>query len=119
MDSSYPKQNSDNSKQETVNVKLIDNGDETHSISVGAKEDNPLPIKQIQSPFNVDAWGRPKFVQDYSLLHGLFTNSVPTDKWKELINDVEQSSFLFATSQNGKLNLTSTVTENQKVRLST
>lgn len=105
--------------QVELQQKYIDNGDNTHSIAVNATESNPIPIKQIQSPFNVDAWGRPKFVQDYSLLHGLFTDSVPEDKWKELIDDVEQNSFLFATSQNGKLNLTSTVTLNQKVRLST
>lgn len=45
MDSTYPKQSTLGSDQKTNNIKLIDNGDGTHSISVGANSDNPLLTK--------------------------------------------------------------------------
>jgi len=55
----------------------------------------------------LDAWGRQKTVQDYSLLHGMFTYSIPVGVWKESLNGVEQTSFVNATSVNGKLHLDS------------
>lgn len=60
---------------------------------------------------NLDAWGKQKVAEDYSLLHGMFTYDIPVAVWKEEHNDVEElGSFTAATSVNGKLNLTSTAT---------
>ena len=61
-----------------------------------------------------DAWGRPKFYQDRSLFSSLFLSSIDGDRWAELIDGVEQPSLSNATSDNGKLILTSTVL-NQRV----
>lgn len=57
--------------------------------------------------YNTDAWFRPKVVNDQSIIHGMFTYNVPADKWFEMIDDVEQASFVSATSIDGKLNLAS------------
>lgn len=54
-----------------------------------------------------DAWGRPKFVLDDSIFHGMFTYNIPVPIWYETINSVLQSSFVNATSVDGKLVLTS------------
>jgi len=60
---------------------------------------------------NLDAWGKQKVSQDYSLLHGMFTYDIPVALWKEEHNDIEEiGTFTDATSLNGKLNLTSTAT---------
>lgn len=56
---------------------------------------------------STDAWFRPKAVIDKSLFHGMFTYNVPADKWYEMIDDVEQSSFVSAQSVDGKLVLSS------------
>jgi len=63
---------------------------------------------------NLDAWGKQKVAQDFSLLHGMFTYDIPLATWKEEHNDVEEiGSFTDATSLNGKLHLTSTATPGQ------
>lgn len=36
-----------------------------------------------RTDINNDAWGRPKFIQDVSLFHGLFQYDVPNDAWEE------------------------------------
>lgn len=57
--------------------------------------------------YNTDAWFRYKAVQDESILHGMFTYNIPADTWYEMIDDVEQTSFVSATSVDGKLVLAS------------
>lgn len=49
-----------------------------------------------------DAWGRQKVYMDNSILHGMFTTSVPVATWKETYNGVEQAPTV-STSVNGKL----------------
>ena len=66
-----------------------------------------------------DAWGRNKVILDNSLLHGMFTFNVPATMWKESINSVEQLSFTYSTSVNGKLNLVSNGITNDKVKIDT
>jgi len=66
----------------------------------------------------IDAWGRQKTVQDFSLLHGVFTFNVPASIWKETFNGVEQLS-TNATSDDGKLSLLSGATLNDITMLST
>lgn len=53
---------------------------------------------------SLDAWGRQKIYQDYSILHGMFTFNVPVSTWKEIYNDVEQA-ITIATSVNGHLSM--------------
>ncbi len=72
-----------------------------------------------KTPLGYDAWNRNKAIIDKSLLHGMFTFDVPKDLWKEQIAGVEQTSFINATSIDGKLNLQSSVTLNEVVNLST
>lgn len=69
--------------------------------------------------YSQDAWGRNKVINDISILHGMFTYSVPASIWKEEINNVEQSSFVNATSINGMLNLTSSLVADEKILLRT
>ena len=57
--------------------------------------------------YNTDAWYREKVVNDKSLFHGMFTYNIPADTWYEMIDDVEQTAFVSATSADGKLNLVS------------
>jgi len=54
----------------------------------------------------VDAWGRPKTSLDYSLVHGVFTSSIPLAVWFELFNGTERA-ITNATSVDGKLHLVS------------
>lgn len=67
----------------------------------------------------LDAWGRNKTVMDLSLLHGMFTYNIPSDMWKESLDNVESNVFSKATSNNGKLRLTSTATLNEISKLET
>lgn len=69
--------------------------------------------------YMADSWGRSKSVIDTSVLHGMFTYNVPADKWRELHEGVEQPEFTYATSVNGKLNLSSTSTVGTSNGLST
>lgn len=57
--------------------------------------------------YNTDAWFRNKVVRDDSIFHGMFTYNVPIDTWYEMIDDVEQTSFVSAVSTDGKLVLSS------------
>jgi len=66
---------------------------------------------------NLDAWGKQKVVEDYSLLHSLFTYSVPVANYRELFNSVERTSFVNATSVNGKLNIVAGATLNDETQL--
>lgn len=50
-----------------------------------------------------DAWGRQKVVKDTSIIHGMFTFNVPVTTWYEEDNEVPQTSFVGASSVNGKL----------------
>ena len=76
------------------------------------------PETALTKTYNTDAWFRHKVVMDTSLLHGMFTFNVPADMWYEMIDDVEQSAFVSATSVNGKLVLASGA-ENAKRQLRT
>jgi len=66
-----------------------------------------------------DAWGRNKVINDRSIIHGMFTYNVPVSTWREIIDKVEQPSFVNATSINGKLSLKSTAVLDQEVALET
>lgn len=67
-----------------------------------------------------DAWGRQKVVLPQTQLHGMFTYSVPLDKWKESVNGVEElGSYTNANSVNGKLRLDSNGVLNDVVVLDT
>ena len=68
---------------------------------------------------NIDAWGNQKVTQEKSIIHGMFTNTIPADMWKESINDIEQSSFVNATSSQGLMFLTSNGILDDDVKLST
>ena len=68
---------------------------------------------------NTDAWGSQKVSQDKSILHGMFTSSIPADTWKESLDGVEQISIINAQSVNGQLVLTSRGNLNEIVKLST
>lgn len=54
----------------------------------------------------LDAWGRQKIVNDYSLFHGVWTVDVPDVMWIEYYNGVEQVK-TNATSLDGALNVSS------------
>lgn len=67
-----------------------------------------LSVEDVSNKtYNTDAWFRNKVVNDVSLFHGMFTYSIPEDTWYEMIDDVEQTSFVSATSVDGKLVLAS------------
>ena len=68
-----------------------------------------VPIESLRGNYSKDAWRRQKAVIDKSLLHGIFTTVIPSDKWFEQIDGVGQVGFSKATSLNGKLNLVSGV----------
>lgn len=69
---------------------------------------------------NLDAWGRQKAITDFSLLHGMFTFNVARAVWKEIRNGVEDiTSYVNATSLNGKLHLVSGATLNDDTILRT
>ena len=67
---------------------------------------------------SLDAWGKSKFIIDKSLIHGLFTSSVPLTMWKEIFNGTEQLPTI-CTSVNGKLSAKSGATLNDKMILET
>ena len=62
--------------------------------------------KGLGSGISLDAWGRQKVIEDYSLLHSIFTYDIPKASFKELFNGSELiGSFNNASSVNGKLHL--------------
>ena len=66
-----------------------------------------------------DAWGRPKVINDNSILHGMFTYNVPVSVWYETINSVVQSTFTNCSSVDGALVVEAGATLNDVTRLST
>lgn len=66
----------------------------------------------------LDAWGRQKVINDYSVLHGLFTYNVPNRLWEENAMDAAlaytplASTGVLATSEDGALKLSSGTTAN-------
>ena len=82
------------------------------SIGSGGTGSEPL-VKTLAT----DAWNRNKVYADKSAFHGMYTFNIPSSKWKESINTVEQSSFAGATSLDGKLHLTSNSVLDDKVKL--
>jgi hypothetical protein len=80
------------------------------SVNVKVREisqEPPKPETSSSKTYNTDAWFRNKAVFDRSLLHGMFTFNVPADKWYEMIDDVEQTAFVSATSVDGALRMAS------------
>ena len=73
--------------------------------------DGASSVRIQSNGLNSDAWGRLKTVQDKSILHGMFTNSIPNSMWKEVYNGVEQVPTI-ATSVNGNLSMKSGATLN-------
>lgn len=66
---------------------------------------------EVNKPLNFDAWGRNKVYIDRSIVHGMFTESVPVGMWKEIYNEVEQTPTI-ATSVNGALSMKAGATLN-------
>jgi hypothetical protein len=66
-----------------------------------------------------DAWGRPKTVQDNSLLHAMFTFNIPVSKWYERVNTVKTISFTNCASVNGALEVKAGATLNDVTNLRT
>ena len=75
--------------------------------------------KEPEGDLYLDAWGKPKVVNDTSLYHGMFTFEVPQEYWYETLNGAELTSFVNATSANGELNLVSNGVLNDKIGLRT
>ena len=71
-----------------------------------------------ESGITLDAWGRQKVINDYSVLHGLFTYNVPNRLWEENAMDAAlaytplASTGVLATSEDGALKLSSGTTAN-------
>ena len=58
-----------------------------------------------KSELGFDAWGRNKFIEDYSIYHGVFTTTIPSTMWVKYIDGVEddtKSDTAFFYSNNGK-----------------
>lgn len=70
------------------------------------------------TPLGTDAWGRNKVIVDRSLVHSMFTYSVPANIWKEEFKGVE-IPITEARSKNGMLELTAGATLGDSTRLST
>jgi hypothetical protein len=70
------------------------------------------------SDVGYNSYGLLKTSIDETKLNSLFTYKIPKTVWIEFIDNEEQTSFLNATSINGKLNLESTNTLNKVTRLS-
>ncbi len=64
----------------------------------------------------MDAWGKQKVINDYSMFHGIWTYNVPNVMWKELLNDVELLAVNNATSSNSALSLISTTGNTSTLR---
>ena len=75
---------------DTLGVALV--GESSGSIAGG-----------VGSGINLDAWGRQKVVNDYSIFHGMFTFAVPYSMWIEEIDQVEQTTRTNFTSASGAL----------------
>jgi len=95
-DSSYQKFSNNDTDQTPKDIKLINNGDDTYSISCSTSN----------NILGYDAWGRSKSVKDYSMFHGMFTFEVPDEMWIEYANGAEVPK-TNATSVNGELQLVS------------
>lgn len=80
--------------------------------------DNPQQVRS-GGPLSMDAWQRPKSINDYSIIHGLFSNFIPKSVWKESINGVEQTTFVNCTSDSGLAVISSGATLNDEVVLDT
>lgn len=77
------------------------------------------PETKSNKTLSTDAWYRAKAVHDNSIIHGMFTFNIPVPTWKEAIDEVEQTSFVNATSVNGKMHLTSAGVLDQSIKLET
>lgn len=64
----------------------------------------------VESDITSDAWGRPKYVEDFTLFHGLFTYNVPSQIWLKYENGTEVSTSTRITSSNGAASISSGAT---------
>jgi len=66
---------------------------------------HPLPVVQGVGDLTIDAWGTPKFSQDHSVFHGMFTFDVPSSMWLVYEDGAEipNSTSTGAVSTNGAL----------------
>ena len=87
-------------------------------MGLGTGEGGLSPVQAGNNLLALDAWGRQKMYQDNSLLHGMFTTSVPVATWKEKFNGTEQSPTI-ATSVDGKLVIKAGATLNDVTILDT
>jgi hypothetical protein len=86
--------------------------------------DNPLPVSSsATSPYNEDAYGRPKTILDRSLFSATFTHAIVGRVWEEGLSEAGTPSFLAgftnATSRKGMLSLVSGTTANNASLLRT
>ena len=88
---------------------------EFYESSTGTNAKSNLSV--AKNDLGYDAWGRLKAITDKSLFSGMFTFNIPGAKWKEVINGTEQTSFVYATSVDGKLVLASNGTLDDEVVL--
>lgn len=68
------------------------------------------PVNLARNDLGYDAWGRPKTIQDFSILHGMWTFNVPDTLWRSCYNDVEYASNTdnpYISSVDGMLRVTS------------
>ena len=82
---------------------------------------SPLQTR-VGGPLSQDAWGRPKSVIDKSLIHAMFTASIPREMWKETINGIETdqyTAFTNAVSNSGLANISAGATLNDVTILDT
>lgn len=75
---------------------------EAHPIRRPAAPDYPNGVGDL----TLDAWGNPKFVQPFSLCHGLFTYNIPQSQWFLYENGTQVYTSTNITSTNSVANLT-------------
>ena len=70
------------------------------------------PVHVGAGDLQIDAWGNPKFVQDVSLFHGMFTYDIPQSMWLFYEDDAEvlAAAATRATSTRGVATVTSGAT---------
>jgi len=92
------------------------------NISISSFSQNPtdrLNVNLAKNALGFDAWGRSKSVQDVSILHGIFTNSVPPTMWKESLNGIERTTITTCISDDGALKVQNTGVLNDDIVLDT
>ena len=82
---------------------VLDTETDVDILSVAVSGANSAIGGGVGSGINLDAWGRQKVVNDYSIFHGMFTFDVPASMWIEEVGLVEQPANTNFTSASGAL----------------